>query len=100
MRRYSGQSAVGYAIGFIVTGLVLIGFGWKGGAATTFIPTQIAFSVSGGLAGLALVGTGAGLLNLHASRLIGADRGHELDRIITESAGLLAHLDQQRDARS
>lgn len=90
--RYSGQGPAAYAVVFIVAGFLLIGLGWVGAAATLFIPTQVAYAVSGSLAGLALIGTGAALLDLQATRILDADRSHDLDGFITEAAELLARL--------
>lgn len=92
MARYSGQAATLYAALLILAGFALIGAGWRGAAATLFIPTQIAYAVSGGLAGIALIGTGASVLNVQASRIATAERSHRLDEMIDDTVDALAQV--------
>lgn len=87
--RYSRQDATILGIVMIVLGFAAIGFGWIGAAATLFIPTQLAYAVSGSLTGIALIGVGAAVLNAHANRIASADRSHELDRITDDTVELL-----------
>lgn len=53
----------------VVLGVVLIGLGYRGAAATLFVVLQTPYAVSGGFAGVALVGLGLGLLRVHADRV-------------------------------
>src|SRR5688572_10282696 len=55
-------------IGYIVAGLALIFLGWNGAASYDRAESQIPYLISGGLAGLALVIVGAGLLVVQALR--------------------------------
>lgn len=98
MRRYSQQSTTVYAVVFVLAGFALLALGWRGAAATLFIPTQVAYAVSGSIAGLGLIGAGAALLDLQAERVGAADRAHDLDRIVEEAAEVLARL--SRDSRT
>lgn len=92
MGRYSGQGTTVYAILLILIGFGLMALGWRGAAATLFIPTQVAYAVSGGLAGLGLIGTGAALLNIQADRIATAERSHRLDGVIRDTATVLGDL--------
>lgn len=56
------------AVALIVGGFVAILITWVGVAATRVIPTQVAFAVSGGIGGVALLGTGIALLEIQRRR--------------------------------
>lgn len=101
MARYSGQATTVYAVLLILVGFGLIALGWRGAAATLFIPTQVAYAVSGGIAGIALIGTGAAVLNVQASRIATAERSHRLHQMIDETFAALSQLqDSDLDRRS
>lgn len=87
--RYSGQSATVIGVATILLGFAAIGLGWVGAAANPFIPTQIAYAVSGGLTGIALIGTGAAVLNAQCNRILTAERAYRLDRLIDGSVDVL-----------
>lgn len=90
--RYSGQGTWVYAGLLVLAGFAMIGLGWRGAAATLFIPTQVAYALSGGLAGIALIGTGAALLNAQASRVATAERTHRLDEVVHETAATVSRF--------
>lgn len=90
--RYSRQDATILGIVMILLGFAAIGFGWAGAAATPFVPTQLTYTVSGSLTGIALIGTGAAMLNAQANRIASADRSHALDNIIDEAVEVLQRL--------
>jgi hypothetical protein len=75
-----GQLGIGYCL----AGVVLIFLGWNGTASYDRVTSQVPYIVSGGLAGLALVVIGAGLMIVQAQR---ADR-----------ASLQATVEELRDA--
>ncbi|HEY3239500.1 MAG TPA: hypothetical protein VGL92_08055 [Acidimicrobiia bacterium] len=56
---------------FCLAGLVLIWTGWNGAASYNFLPRQFPYLISGGIAGLALVVIGVGLMVIQSAR---ADR--------------------------
>lgn len=55
-------------IALVVAGFASLWFGWRGAAATHVVPIQVAFVVSGGLGGLALITLGIVLLSIHVGR--------------------------------
>ena len=55
-------------IGYILAGIVLIFLGWNGAASYDRVESQMPYLISGGLAGIALVILGAGLLVVQAQR--------------------------------
>lgn len=97
MRRYTSQGATAWAIGLIVVGFATIALGWRGAAATLFVPTQVAFAVSGGLAGLALIGGGCAILTTQLNRILAADATHDLEVVLERTAGVVAALRNSRE---
>ncbi len=53
---------------YCVAGFVLIFLGWNGAASNDTVSAQVPYVVSGGIAGLALVVVGAGLMVAHSLR--------------------------------
>lgn len=74
----------------ILAGAVMVGLGWRGAAATLFVPSQIAFGVSGGVVGVGLIGTGLGVLLVQMTRLGTARRSRELDDLIRDTVEVFA----------
>ena len=71
--------------GLAGAGFVMFALAWRGAAATLFVVLQLPWLVSGGFAGMALLGLGLGALTTHLER--------------TEAAAERAALaDLQRDA--
>lgn len=65
-----------------IGGFVAIGLGWRIAARTLFVPFQVPAMLSGGLGGLALVMTGAALLNAQVSRRLAAAERAETEAIL------------------
>ncbi len=91
-RRRRAHVATLIAAALIIAGFVTIGLAWHSLAALLWIPTQISYAVSGGLAGVAMIGTGLGILNIQSSRVAGARRRGELQELISRSVGVLVAL--------
>lgn len=91
--RYSGQGATLVGIATIVLGFAAIALGWVGAAATLFIPTQLAYAVSGGLTGIALIGTGAAVLNAQITRIVTAERTHHVDELLDGAVDVLTSVE-------
>lgn len=98
MRRYTGQGATAWAVALVFVGFGLIAFGWRGAAAAVFVPTQLAYALSGGLIGLGFIGAGAAIAHSQLSRVLSADAHHELDGLTQQTAELLVAL-RERAAR-
>src|SRR3712207_3198516 len=95
MRSPHAASAV--AAGLIIGGVVLMFFGWEGLADTLFVPTQVAFAVSGGMAGVALMGVGLVVLSVQTTRFGTARRSQELRRMVADSVDLLTFVRHRTD---
>lgn len=78
----------------VVAGFVALGVAWRGAAALVAVPLQVPFVVSGGLAGLGLVGAGVGLLRIHLDR---CEAAAERDALARAHAGVLQLLDELRE---
>lgn len=72
------------AVGLVVAGFVAIVVAWIGVSATLTIPTQVAFAVSGGIGGFALVGAGAALLEIQRRRFDAAGDRRDLTTFASE----------------
>lgn len=93
MARYSKQGATLVGIAAIVLGFGAIALGWVGAAATLFIPTQLAYAVSGGLTGIALIGTGGAVLNAQITRIVTADRTARVDELLDGAVDVLTSVE-------
>ena len=69
---------------------VALALGWRGAAAEEDVATQVAFLVSSGVGGLALLGFAAGLLVIQSRRWVEAQRRAELDEVVRAASELLA----------
>ena len=54
--------------GVVATGFALFPVGWRGVARTQFVPLQLPWLLSAGVAGLALIGGALGALTIHVGR--------------------------------
>ena len=91
MKRLSGVAPkrpgwqVGAALLFIAAGFVVIGVAWNGAASIDFAQGQLPYLLSGGAAGLGLIGVGMVLILFEGAR---RTRNH-LDQRLDTIAGLL-----------
>lgn len=86
-------------LGMTAAGGVALGIAWHGAAATLDVWTQVPFVVSGGVAGIALIGTGLGLLTIHLDRRAAADEAAILDDAVHDAADLAESLRSGRPSR-
>lgn len=82
-------SGVLLATGLVISGFVTVGLAWRGAAATLFVPGQVAWLASGGLASLALVGLGAAVVDALLDRRAEATRRARLDEAIDDAVAAL-----------
>ena len=78
-----------FAAVLVAGGLVAIGLGWRGVARSVLLPEQLAFLVSGGIGGLALVFTGSAVAAVQSSRYWSARERRNLDAVIASGARAL-----------
>ncbi len=77
-------------VGMAMAAFVAIGLAWRGAAATEFVPYQLPFLVSGGVVGLALLVFALGMFDVHANRVLGAQRHADTNAALREAVELLA----------
>lgn len=94
MGRGSAHNATIIAGALVVVGFVLIFLGYRGGAGFVFVPTQIAYGVSGGLAGVAVLGIGLAIANVQFTRLHTARRSAKLRVLLADTVDVLTMLRQ------
>jgi len=73
---------------FVVAGFVVIGLAWSGAASRGYAVYQLPWVVSGGMVGIALVGLGIGLLDLHIWRRDAAVRRGVLGEVVRDTSEL------------
>ena len=84
--------------GVVVAGFVTIGIGWRVAARTLFVPAQVPAIISGGLAGVALVLVGAGLVTVQAERRANALERAQTEDLLDEAAALVEAYKSRRSA--
>lgn len=83
----------------VVVGFGLIAQGYRGAAALLFVPFQIPFLVSGAMVGVALVGAGLALLDVHLDRTEAAEERRAVAALQRDVLRLLAVAPQVRERR-
>ncbi|MCA1709674.1 MAG: hypothetical protein LC808_42925 [Actinobacteria bacterium] len=73
------------ACALVASGFAAINVAWRGAAATALVPVQIAFVVSGGAGGLALIGAGIALLHVQNCRRIAAQERAEMTEVLRQA---------------
>ena len=79
-----------------IAGIAALPLGWHIVARTLFVPFQVPGLISGGLAGIALLGSAALLLNAQLERHASARRSEEIDALLDEAAALVAAAANRR----
>lgn len=79
-----------------VGGLALLSLGWRGAAATLYVPFQVPYVVSGGLLGLAVLGSGLVLLSVHLDRTEAAEERRSTAELQREVLRLLTVVVRDR----
>lgn len=74
----------------VVVGFALVVLGYRGAAALLFVPFQVPYLVSGGVIGLALVGSGLALLGVHLDRTEAAEERRAVAALQRDVLRLLA----------
>ena len=77
-------------------GLLLLSQGWRGVAATLFVPFQIPYLVSGAVLGVALTGAALALLRVHLDRSEAALERRETAALQREVLRTLAAVVRER----
>lgn len=76
----------------VVAGFVMFGLAWRGGARTPYVPLQIPWLVSGGMAGLALIGMALGAWSIHLGRRQDAEHRAATEDLVRTAVELAEDL--------
>jgi hypothetical protein len=90
--RDPGVQAVLVLAGLAIAGFVMLALGWRGGARTVYVPLQLPWFVSGGLAGLALIGMALGAWSIHLGRRQDAAHRAAVEDLVRDAAALAEDL--------
>ena len=77
-------------VSVVASGFVAVWLGYRSAAAIGVVPFQVPYVVSGGVVGIALIGTGLALLSTHLSRVEAAEERRALAELQREAVSLLA----------
>jgi mannose/fructose/N-acetylgalactosamine-specific phosphotransferase system component IIC len=80
----------------VVGGLLLLSQGWRGSAATLFVPFQLPYLVSGAVTGVAVAGAALALLRVHLDRTEAAQERRETAALQREVLRLLTDVVRDR----
>ena len=79
-------------------GFVMLGLAWRGAARTIYVPLQSPWVVSGGVAGLALVGMALGAWSIHEGRRRDAEHRAVMEDLVREATELAEDVRSGRRA--
>jgi hypothetical protein len=69
-------------------GFAMLVLAWRGAARTIYVPLQVPWLVSGGVAGLALIGMALGAWSIHEGRRRDAEHRAVMEDLVREAAEL------------
>ena len=81
MKNWIENSPMSVAIGLVALGFIVLFLGWNGAAGKDFVEGQVPYLVSGGLLGLALVGSGLTVVLVQAHRRDTHELINRIDRL-------------------
>lgn len=96
MKRLMGRLAEPYVsslfvgAALVLTGFVCFAMGMRGVDETRDVPIQLPFLISGGLAGIGLIGLGLALFSIQTARLESSLERDEFDSLLQEAQGVAA----------
>lgn len=80
-------------------GAAALALGWKIVARSLAAPVQVPGLISGGLAGLALIGAACAFFDIQSDRRDAARRSEEIDAVLDEVGAMAAALRRRRRGR-
>jgi hypothetical protein len=90
--RDPGAQSVLVLVLLVIAGFVMLGLAWRGAARTIYVPLQMPWVISGGLAGLGLIGFAYGALSIHLGRRQDAVHRAEVEDLVRAAATLAEEL--------
>ena len=93
-----GTQALLVLAGLVVAGFVMLGLAWRGAARTIYVPLQAPWVLSGGVAGLALIGMALGAWSIHLGRRDDAEHRAVMEDLTRDAAELAEEIRSGRRA--
>ena len=90
--RDPGVQASLVLVGLAAVGFAMLGLAWRGAARTVYVPFQIPWVVSGGIAGLGLIGMALGALSIHLGRRQDAVHRNAVEGLVREAIELTERM--------
>lgn len=87
------------ALLLVAGGFALLGWTWRASALLVNVHEQLPYTVSGGLVALGLIGAGAAILNVQASRVLDAEGRADVDAASEAALELLDALRRSGERR-
>jgi uncharacterized membrane protein YidH (DUF202 family) len=85
--------SIALSLALIAGGFAAFGVAWRGAARSVIVAEQVAFLVSGGLGGVALILAGSGILAVQSSRYWNARERLRLEELVTVAGKLATQAD-------
>jgi hypothetical protein len=79
-----------------IGGFVLFPFAWRGVARTTFVPLQLPWLLSAGVAGICLIGAAFGMLSIHIGRRVDAAHRAAVDEVVRTALEMVDEVSRRR----
>jgi uncharacterized membrane protein len=83
-------------VAVVIAGFVMIPLAWRGVARAQFVPLQVPWLLSAGVAGLALIGGALGALTIHIGRRADAQHRAAMDDVIRTAIELADGVGKRR----
>lgn len=90
--RDPGVQSILVLVTLAIGGFVMLALAWRGAARTIYVPLQVPWVVSGGLAGLGLIGLAYGALSIHLARRQDAVNRADVEDLVRTAATLAEQL--------
>ena len=90
--RDPGVQAVVVLVLLAIAGFVMLGLAWRGAARTIYVPLQMPWVLSGGFAGIGLLGLAYGALSIDLGRRQDAIHRAEVEELVRTAATLAEEL--------
>ncbi len=81
MRKWATSSPVSAGLALVVAGFIALFLAWNGAAGVDYVEGQLPYVISGGLAGIGLIGAGLTVVNVQARRQDQAELLHRLEEL-------------------
>jgi len=96
MTRLRSSPGLGAMLAIGAAGVVALALGWHAVARVLAVSLQVPALVSGGMAGVALIGAACAFVDVQRDRQDAAAEAREVDAVLDEVAGIVAAVARRR----